>query len=67
MTVGVPVEARHRGGESAITVLLDGVAEVAEGAVQAIRMPATGVTAETAAVAGIAVGVGDESEACGLP
>ena len=60
MTAGVPVAARRRGGENAMPVLLDGVAEAEEDGAQAIRMPATGVTAETAAAVGIAVVAGGE-------
>ena len=42
-------------------VLLDEVAEVEEDGAPAIRMPATGVTAETAAAVGIAVVAGGEN------
>jgi hypothetical protein len=41
-------------------VLLDGVAEAEEDGARAIQMPATGVTAETAAAVGIAVVAGGE-------
>ena len=60
MTAGVPVAARRRGGENAMPVLLDGVAEAEEDGARAIRMPATGVTAEIAAAVGIAVVAGGE-------
>jgi hypothetical protein len=59
-TAEVPVGARHQGGGNVI-VLLDGVAEAEEDGVRAIRMPATGVTAETAAAVGIAVVAGGEN------
>jgi hypothetical protein len=59
-TAGVPAGARHQGGGNVI-VLLDEAAEVEEDGVPAIRMPATGVTAETAAAVGIAAGAGGEN------
>jgi len=50
MIVGARAGARHRGGESAITVL----PEVADGGVaQVTQMPVTGATAVTAAVAAV--------------
>ena len=60
MIVGARAEARHRGGESAITVL----PEVADGGVaQVTQMPVTGATAVTAAVAavGTVADVGDSA------
>lgn len=62
-TAGVQAEARLQGGESAIIALREVVeveVEVADDGAQAIRTPATGVTAGTAAVVGTAVTVGDE-------
>jgi hypothetical protein len=43
-----------------VLVLLDGVVEAEEDGARAIRTPATGVTAETAAAVGIAVVAGGE-------
>lgn len=60
MIVGARAEARHRGGESAITVPRE---VVDEGVARATQMPATGAIAVIAAVAvvGIVADVGDSA------
>ena len=64
MIVGVRAEARHRGGESATTVLREVVAAVDVGAARATRMLATGAIAVIAvvAVAGTVADVGGRAK-----